>query len=122
MAKSLGNGVIAELIWHGGTHYKRGAPLEYVLSALLKLLQKGAPFYDQRQIYRARCAQGKRFDLCEELCRQGSDGKRHRDQSQHYFAVHRRAAWRFARHLRRRNLGRLVVRFAEAARFGSGGL
>jgi hypothetical protein len=25
-----------------------GAPLEYVLSALLKLLQKGAPFYDQR--------------------------------------------------------------------------
>ena len=26
------------------THYKKGAPLEYVLSALLKLLQKGAPF------------------------------------------------------------------------------
>jgi hypothetical protein len=26
----------------------RGAPLEYVLSALLKLLEKGAPFYDQR--------------------------------------------------------------------------
>ena len=30
------------------THYKKGAPLEYVLSALLKLLRKGAPFYDQR--------------------------------------------------------------------------
>jgi hypothetical protein len=30
------------------THYKRAPPLEYVLSALLKLLQKGAPFYDQR--------------------------------------------------------------------------
>jgi hypothetical protein len=30
------------------THYKKGAPLEYVISALLKLLQKGAPFYDQR--------------------------------------------------------------------------
>jgi len=30
------------------THYKKGAPLEYVVSALLKLLRKGAPFYDQR--------------------------------------------------------------------------
>ena len=29
------------------THYKKGVPSEYVLSALLKLLQKGAPFYDQ---------------------------------------------------------------------------
>ena len=30
------------------THYKKGAPLEYGLSALFKLLRKGAPFYDQR--------------------------------------------------------------------------
>jgi len=37
-------------------------------------------------------------------------------------AVHPRATRRFARHLRRRNLGRLVERFAEAARVGSGGL
>jgi hypothetical protein len=38
----------SEMWWLVRTHYKKGAPLEYVLSALLKLLQKGAPFYDQR--------------------------------------------------------------------------
>src|SRR5215469_8016202 len=30
------------------THYKKGAPLEYGLSALFKLLRRGAPFYNQR--------------------------------------------------------------------------
>ena len=34
-------------------------------------------------------------------------------------AVHRRAARRCARHIRRRDLGGLVVRLAEAARDGS---
>jgi len=32
---------------HFHEHIIKGRPLEYVLSALLKLLQKGAPFYDQ---------------------------------------------------------------------------
>jgi hypothetical protein len=37
-------------------------------------------------------------------------------------AVHRRSARRFARHVRRRNLGGLVVRPAEATRDGSRGV
>src|ERR1035438_885101 len=44
------------------------------------------------------------------------------DQSQHDSAVYRRAAGRFAGHVRRRHLGRLVVRLAETARDEIGGV
>jgi hypothetical protein len=42
--RTVTSGEQPQLIWAQGTHYKRAPLLEYVLSALLKLLQKGAPF------------------------------------------------------------------------------
>ena len=64
----------------------------------------------------------KYFDCGDELRWQGGDGKRHRNKGEHDSGVHRRAALRFARHLRRRDLGGLAVRPAEAARDGSRGV
>src|SRR5215469_10027446 len=54
--------------------------------------------------------QGKHFDCGDELRRQGGDGMRHRNKGEYDSAVHRRAARRCARHVRRGNLGGLVVR------------
>src|SRR5215469_7514247 len=47
---------------------------------------------------------------------------RHRNKGEYDSAVHRRAARRCTRHVRRRNLGGQVVRPAEAARDGSRGV
>ena len=66
--------------------------------------------------------QGKHFDCGDELRRQGGDGVRHRNKGEYYFAIHRRAARRCARHVGRRNLDGLVVRAAEAARDGNCGV